>query len=117
MFKYRAGQYEDAIGLLKRSVAAFEANPGDARGAPTPQLFLALALHASGADDTLVRDAVDKALVKMDKEPLTSQYFQDRLVIEVALREARQVLKLPIPTTALTNPPATVPATQPAAGK
>jgi tetratricopeptide (TPR) repeat protein len=97
MFKYRAGDYAEAVRLLKQSLGMFDAAIDRSEGAPTSELYLALAIHDSGGDTKMSEEAVRAALDIMDRSPMRLQKdrFHDRLVIEVALREAREELQLP----------------------
>ena len=119
IFEYRAGRYAEAIHLLQRSIEMFEDASDRTSGAPISEVFLALALQASDGDQKVVKEAVTAALALSGKESSRQRIdqFQDGLVFQVALREARDVLRFPLPTTSKVEVPITPPRTQPVGGK
>jgi tetratricopeptide (TPR) repeat protein len=115
--KYRLGLYTEAAELLSKS----RDDIGEAPGAATCGLYLAIALQAAGGRDAAAKEALQQALALIDKEmpkageDLGAGFF-NWLVCQVALREAQHSWDCPMPDTRFVPSPAAVPATGPIAG-
>jgi tetratricopeptide (TPR) repeat protein len=111
-FAYRAGRYPQAIELFRRIAKEFSEDPEYARAlAPTYELFLAMALHNSGGNDEQMKQAARSAMAGIARYRLGSHGDPIELwcVMQIALREARRVLDLPLETTSSLPPAATSP--------